>query len=137
VRVKQNQTAVLAGFFQSQLTNALTGNPGIAEIPGVGWIDQNQNNQRQDTELVILVTPRMVRFAPRENHAIYAGKGALEGAGGAAAPVNIAPLAPPTQPAPLPGPPALQQGPPGQLPEVQGPGRTPEGEVGGQQGPER
>lgn len=125
VRVKQDQTAVLAGFFQSQLTTALTGNPGIAEIPGVGLIDQNQNNQRQDTELVILVTPRMVRLAPRKNRAIYAGKGAPEG-GGLETPANIAPLPPPQQQPPQPGPGPLVQPPPGEVPELQAPPQGPE-----------
>jgi hypothetical protein len=112
VRVKQDETAIAAGFLQSQLTNALNGNPGIAEIPGVGWLDSNQNNQQQDTELVILVTPRMVRLAPRGNHAIYAGRGALEGPGAAETPGNVAP-APPAQPPPQPGP----QPPPQTLPQ--------------------
>jgi type II secretory pathway component GspD/PulD (secretin) len=126
VRVKQDQTAVLAGFFQSQLTSALTGNPGIAEIPGVGLIDQNQNNQRQGSELVILVTPRMVRLAPHENRAIYAGKGVQEGAGRAETPANIVPLAPPPQQLQQPGPGPLVQPPPGQAPELQAPPQPPE-----------
>ena len=44
-------------------------------IPGVGLLDQNRNAQKQDTELLILVTPRMVRLAPRKDHVIYAGQG--------------------------------------------------------------
>ena len=135
VRVKQNETAVLAGFFQSQLTNALTGNPGLAEIPGVGLIDQNQNNQRQDTELVILVTPRLIRLAPRQNQLIYAGKGALGGAGGGATPVNIAPPAPVAPPTAQPGP--LVQPPTGQLPELQAPPQPPREEPGPKERPER
>ena len=130
VRVKQDETAVVAAFLQSQLTNALTGNPGIAEIPGVGWFDQNQNTQRQNTELVILVTPRMVRRAPRESRAIYAGPGALEGPGAAENPVNVAP-SPPTAPPPQPGPqPPPQPGPQPQPqlpppPELQAPPQPP------------
>jgi Flp pilus assembly secretin CpaC len=135
VRVKQDQTAVLAGFHQSQLTDALTGNPGIAEIPGVGLIDQNQNKQQQSTELVILVTPRMVRLAPRQNQAIYAGQGALQGAAGGESPTSIAPpLAPPAERIPQPGPPPLVQPPGGQVPELQAP---PEAQPGPQQPPER
>ncbi|HXW61228.1 MAG TPA: FG-GAP-like repeat-containing protein [Candidatus Acidoferrales bacterium] len=138
VRVKQDETAVAAGFLQSQLTNALNGNPGIAEIPGIGWLDSVQNNQRQDTELVILVTPRMVRLAPRENHTIYAGQGALEGPGTAASPGNVAPAPspqptpgpqPPPQTLPQPGPPQ----PPPSPPELQAPPQPPEGEPPPQQ----
>jgi type II secretory pathway component GspD/PulD (secretin) len=92
VRLKPNETAAMAGFLEAQLTNAITGNPGIADIPGVGLLDQNQNAQQQDSELLILVTPRMVRLAPRKNHAIYAGQGSLEGEGAAAGPPLQAPL---------------------------------------------
>ena len=139
VRVKQDQTTVLAGFFQSQLIGGLTGNPGIAEIPGIGLIDKNQNQQRQDTELVILVTPRMVRLAPRQTHAIYAGKGALEGSGGVASPVNVAPPAPPPEPQQFPqrGPAPLVAPPPGQVPELQAPPPAPSQQPGPEARPER
>ena len=34
VRLKPNETAALAGFLETQLSNAITGNPGLSEIPG-------------------------------------------------------------------------------------------------------
>jgi len=79
VRVKEDQTAMLAGFMQTQTTNALNGLPGLGELPGVQWLSSNQNAQDQGQELLILVTPRMVRLAPRKNQAIYAGQGPPEG----------------------------------------------------------
>lgn len=102
VRVKQNETAVLAGLLQHQLTTVVNGTPGIANIPEIGLFASDQNHQNQDTELLILVTPRMVRYAPRQDHVIYAGQGALEGPGAAA-------------PGPVNQPPGLPQV-PGQLP---------------------
>jgi hypothetical protein len=112
VRLKQNETAALAGFMQAQLTNAITGNPGIGEVPAVGALDDNQNMQHQNSEVLILVTPRLVRLAPRKDHQVYAGQGSLEGPGGIE---NAAPVAQPReegrppgqvplgQPAPQPG----------------------------------
>jgi Bacterial type II and III secretion system protein/FG-GAP-like repeat len=79
VRVKEDQTAILAGFMQTQNTNALNGLPGVGELPCVQWLSSNQNAQNQGQELLILVTPRMVRFAPRKDHVIYAGQGPPEG----------------------------------------------------------
>jgi hypothetical protein len=106
VRVKQNETAVLAGVLQKQLSNAINGTPGIADIPELGLFASDQNRQDQGTELLILVTPRMVRYAPRTDHVIYAGEGAPEGPGTAGA--GAVPLPPqiPGQPAPagVPGP---------------------------------
>jgi type II secretory pathway component GspD/PulD (secretin) len=100
VRLKQNETAVVAGFRQVQLSNAITGNPGIAEIPGLGLLDQNQSPQSQDSELLIMVTPRLVRLAPRQDHVVYAGQGSLETPGGG----EPAPVFNPALPVPAPGP---------------------------------
>jgi type II secretory pathway component GspD/PulD (secretin) len=118
VRLKQNETAIVAGFRETQLSNAITGTPGIADIPGVGLLDRDQNKQNQDTQLLILVTPRLVRLPQRKDHVIYAGPGSLEGPGGGggeAAPVFVpppaqqappGPAAPPAELAPAPAPPA-------------------------------
>ena len=126
VRVKQNETAVLAGMMQAQLTNAIEGNPGIVSVPGIGLFDQNQNRQLQDSELLILVTPRMVRLAPKQNRVIYAGQGAPEGGAGATGPGVVIPPQeqPPAEQPPAP-PPAEQPAPPppaGQPPAEQPPG---------------
>jgi type II secretory pathway component GspD/PulD (secretin) len=116
VRLKQNETAMVAGFRETQLSNAITGTPGIADIPGVGLLDQDQNKQNQDTQLLILVTPRLVRLPQHKDHVIYAGPGSLEGPGGGGgetAPVVVpppaqqappGPAAPPAEPAPAPAP---------------------------------
>ena len=127
VRLKPNETAAMAGFMNTQLTNAITGNPGIAEIPGLGLFDQNRNAQQQDSEVLILVTPRMVRLAERKDHRIYAGQGSLEGAGAATGTAFAAP--PPPAQVPLPAqPPQPGQGPPpGQVPPPPATGATPNG----------
>ena len=103
VRVKQNETAVLAGILQRQKSTSLDGTPGIAAIPEIGLFEGDQSRQSEDTELLILVTPRMVRYAPRTDHVIYAGQGAPEGPGNAS---GGAPLPPqvPGQAAPAPPP---------------------------------
>ncbi len=106
VRLKENETSVLAGIVEPQITNAITGTPGIADVPGIGLLDQNRSVQKQDTELVILVTPRVVRYAEHKSRAIYAGAGSLDAAGAApvAEPVAQPPVNPPAgsaaQPAP-------------------------------------
>jgi hypothetical protein len=128
VRLKQNETAVLAGFHQVELMNAINGTPGVASLPGVQWLAQNQNLNDQSTDLLIFVTPRLVRLAPREDHVIYAGQGSIEGAtvagaaGGvpptAAAPPTPAPAQRPVEPTPEP---AQQQPPAEQPPAAQPP----------------
>jgi type II secretory pathway component GspD/PulD (secretin) len=83
LRLKQNETALLAGFLQSDLTNAIAGTPGAAELPGVGYLAGNHQAQNQNSELLILVTPRLVRLAPHKDRVIYAGQGSEAGEAGA------------------------------------------------------
>jgi type II secretory pathway component GspD/PulD (secretin) len=93
VRVKENETAALAGILEPKLTNVISGTPGIEGLPGIGWLAQNENRQNSESELLILVTPRMVRLAARKDHVIYAGRGSLDRAG-APGPVNEGPVPP-------------------------------------------
>jgi hypothetical protein len=83
VRLKPNQTAILAGFMQAQVMKSINGTPGIAEIPGLGLAASDQGLQNQSEEVLLLITPRLVRLAPRKDRTIYAGQGSLEGTGGA------------------------------------------------------
>ncbi|MFZ0980125.1 MAG: FG-GAP-like repeat-containing protein [Candidatus Acidiferrales bacterium] len=91
LRLKQNETAMLAGFLQSDLTSAIAGTPGIAELPGVGYLAGNNQAQNQTSELLILVTPRLVRLAPHKDRVIYAGQGSLAGEAGAGGEGLVAP----------------------------------------------
>lgn len=78
VRLKENETALIGGFLQQQSSNVTSGNPGISSLPGIGLLDKDQNAQDQGTQLLILITPRMVRLAPHETARIYAGRGSLD-----------------------------------------------------------
>jgi len=81
VRVKQDETTAIAGILQSQRMLSINGTPGIAELPGIGFLGGTRNTQNQDTELLILVTPRMVELTPRKDRVIYAGRGSLDTSG--------------------------------------------------------
>jgi Bacterial type II and III secretion system protein/FG-GAP-like repeat len=81
VRVKTDQTAALAGFRSPQYMRGLNGTPATGGLTGIGLLGTTEDVQKQDTEVLILVTPRMVALAPRKDHSIYAGRGALEGPG--------------------------------------------------------
>lgn len=94
VRLKQDQTSVIASYLAPQTSVNVNGTPGIVGLPGLEWLAQNQGIADQNTEIIILVTPRMVRYAPREDREIYAGRGALEGSGAAPPPLPVQPAAP-------------------------------------------
>jgi hypothetical protein len=120
VTLKQDQTSMIASFMEPQSSVGINGTPGVAGVPGIGFLGQDQTVGDQNTELVILVTPRMVRRADRANREVYAGLGALQGAGAAAPSVSAPqPLQPDTGGVPLEGQPGLGQpagGPPGAIP---------------------
>jgi tetratricopeptide (TPR) repeat protein len=90
VRVKENETSLIGGLLDSEETKTITGLPGFAKLPGVGYAFGRRDNSLTDRELLILVTPRKLRFSPRETKSIYAGKGDGGGRGG---------LIPPARPA--------------------------------------
>jgi type II secretory pathway component GspD/PulD (secretin) len=81
VRLKQNETTAIAGILQPQESRTVSGTPGIAGLPVVGMFGSTVNIQNQDSELLILITPRTVSLSPRKDHVIYAGHRALEGPG--------------------------------------------------------
>ncbi len=73
VRVRENETTLLSGLIQKEETRTITGLPGFARI--AGHLGGRRNVQERDTELLILITPRQLRLAPRADRSIYAGRG--------------------------------------------------------------
>lgn len=107
VRLKENETALVGGLTDREVTNVLSSLPGLGEIPGLAYTAQDRNNTRQETEFLILVTPRRLRIPPRVSSSIYAGPNPGAGASG---PVSVPvqqepqPQQPPPQPQPQPQP---------------------------------
>jgi type II secretory pathway component GspD/PulD (secretin) len=114
VRLKEDETSLLTGLLDQQETKTITGLPGLAPLPGIGYAFGVRSNTFQDNELLILVTPRRVRQPLRESKTIYAGRGELTGGGGRGAfGGGAAPPPQPEAPPPGQGPPAF----PGQQPQ--------------------
>ena len=87
VRLKEEQTTLIAGILQPSETHALNGYPGLGDVPILGNVLLgNHSVQQGDTQLLILITPHVVRFADRKNTAIYAGHGSGQAPGGYAPP---------------------------------------------------
>jgi type II secretory pathway component GspD/PulD (secretin) len=81
VRLKQNETTAIAGILQPQQSTTLGGTPGITGLPIVGLLGSTQMIQNQDSELLILITPRTVELSAHKDHVVYAGHHALESVG--------------------------------------------------------
>jgi pilus assembly protein CpaC len=61
VEVASGETFAIAGLFQRQMTQELDKLPGLGEVPVLGAIFSSDRFRRNETELVILITPYLVR----------------------------------------------------------------------------
>ncbi len=60
VVVQDGQTVGLAGLISDNTTTGNQGIPWLKDVPILGALAGNQNNTRQRTELLVLITPRVV-----------------------------------------------------------------------------
>ena len=75
IRLRENETSVLSGIIQSSSIRTTSGLPWTSTEPGIGLLTGEDTTNIQQTELLILVTPRALRLPPHEVPAVYAGRG--------------------------------------------------------------
>jgi type II secretory pathway component GspD/PulD (secretin) len=75
VRVKDDETTLIGGLLDNEETRSLVGLPGFANLPGLGYAFGTKNNTSNNTELLILITPRRLRDPVRNARSIFAGRG--------------------------------------------------------------
>jgi general secretion pathway protein D len=63
VVVKDKDTVVIGGLIQDRDTDTVSKIPFLGDIPGLGWLFKTSSKQRQKTNLLILLTPRIIRGA--------------------------------------------------------------------------
>jgi general secretion pathway protein D len=61
VAVQSGQTVLLGGLIQQQDTSGDTGIPGLNRIPVLGRLFGSTDRKRNRTELIVLITPRVIR----------------------------------------------------------------------------
>lgn len=61
VLIGNNKTAMIGGIYQVVENESESGAPGLRKIPLLGWLFKGTSRSKRDTELVIFVTPRVVR----------------------------------------------------------------------------
>jgi Flp pilus assembly secretin CpaC len=113
IRLRENETSIVSGLLNLQESKSITGIPGLAKIPGVGYAFGARDNSFTNDELLILITPRRVRMPVRESQSFYAGRGELGGGraslGGTAVAQPGQPGEEPPQPQPAETQPETQQ----------------------------
>ncbi len=63
VIVKNGQTAVIGGIYRSDVTEGITGVPWLKDIPVLGYLFKGTSTDRQRSELLIFLTPRILAQA--------------------------------------------------------------------------
>jgi type IV pilus assembly protein PilQ len=61
VLVNDGQTTVIGGIYTSSSTESRDSTPGLARIPLLGWLFKRESITDQNTELLIFITPRIIR----------------------------------------------------------------------------
>ena len=70
LRLKDGETQILAGLRQNNETSSVNKLPGLGDIPLLGRLFSNDNHDKSKTELVLLITPHIVRNVTQPD-AIY------------------------------------------------------------------
>jgi len=61
VMVQDGETTVIGGIFENTKSESETGVPWLAKIPGLGWLFKRQSVSDQNRELLIFITPTIVK----------------------------------------------------------------------------
>lgn len=80
VELASGQSFAIAGLLQNNFTKDLSKVPGIGDIPILGKLFTSENFRRDESELVIIVTPYLVRpFDPHKARLAAASRAAQRG----------------------------------------------------------
>jgi len=61
IAVNNGDTAVIGGIYEEVIRNDTTKVPFLGDVPVVGYLFKNTGRSSQKTELLIFLTPRVVR----------------------------------------------------------------------------
>ncbi len=61
VVVKDKETVVIGGLIQDQENETVSKIPFLGDIPGLGWLFKSTHKDRTKTNLLIVLTPRIIR----------------------------------------------------------------------------
>jgi general secretion pathway protein D len=99
LRLKDGETQVLAGLISNEDRQSAVRVPGLGELPVVGRLFSNTTDNRTKTEIVLLITPRLLRQIARPDAAsVEFAAGTESSSGTATRPSIVAPFVPQGQP---------------------------------------
>jgi general secretion pathway protein D len=108
LRLKDGETQVLAGLISNEDRRNSTQVPGLADMPVAGRLFQNKDDTANKTEVVLLITPHVIRNIDRPEVRLEEFNSGTEAEVGGAS-LSLPPLTAAPQPAaPIPAPVAPQ-----------------------------
>jgi general secretion pathway protein D len=61
-RLVEGEVNLLGGLIQSTISNAITGVPGLGDIPLLRYLFSNEHKEVNDQEVLVMLTPRVIRL---------------------------------------------------------------------------
>ena len=118
LRLRDGETQILAGLINDEDRRSATQVPGLAQLPLVGRLFSSNNDTLNKSEIVLLITPRVIRNIERPEVALQEFESGSEMEVGSTAPAGPTPPspAPPAQPPAAPTAPGGYPGSPSILP---------------------
>ena len=68
ITLKNNETAVIGGLTRASNTNTTTKIPILGDLPLVGWLFKNSQTEREQSNLIVFITPNIIRSAEEHRH---------------------------------------------------------------------
>jgi general secretion pathway protein D len=104
LRLRDGETQILAGLISDEDRRSASRVPGLGDLPVLGRLFSQTRDATSRTEIVLLITPRVVRTLARPEVRAVEFAAGTEASGGAGTFVGAAPPPPQQQPAPTPQP---------------------------------
>jgi len=105
LRLKDGETQVLAGLISDEDRSSASKIPGLGDLPLLGRLFSNTHDERNKTEIVLLITPRVLRSDATKQPALTEFRGGTENAiGGGGSALSFRPVMDQTPPSPPPQP---------------------------------
>jgi type IV pilus assembly protein PilQ len=64
--VNDGDTIVIGGIMKTRKTHVTAGFPWLSRIPVLGWFFKNQTDNKETSELLIFITPKIVKLEQRQ-----------------------------------------------------------------------
>jgi general secretion pathway protein D len=115
IRLHDGETNLLAGLIRDDERRVLSGVPGLSDLPLVGRLFAHTRKETQETDIVLTLTPRIMRvldLSEDDLRPFRVGRETVGGGGVVELPLPPGPADPAQQPRPVQPPPATQPAPP-------------------------